>query len=388
MGLGPLDWLDSMSWGKSIRRMGEGTPAERASMRSHGIMGVSMPSGMDPDQQTVMAIVAEHAFRDGSMFDPMKARQNGIDQNAAFSAMKWLRNGSQVFDFEAALADELMDTDVDDVPVNDVVLPYESIYIRLRSTATDASGTPYDGFLVERRENDVATMIGVTPIMRQGRGCRAVMLSILPYGEGLTVAEAIAAEAARLANPNNPIQIGGMERPVAASVADAIGGVDGMNDAQSISRSMNDMRDAVLSIEAVMPFIVNALLYIDSCRSHIRRGWPTGAPDKIAARAIAAPKGATKARDTLIRANWREAHLCTLQAEIDSGSVIGDPSERPDRCGPRAHWRRGHWRMQVHGPARSLRRRIRIRPTMIGTKRNVPEHRRYGVMTASGCEAA
>jgi hypothetical protein len=32
------------------------------------------------------------------------------------------------------------------------------------------------------------------------------------------------------------------------------------------------------------------------------------------------------------------------------------------------HWRRGHWRMQVHGPGNTLRKRIRIKPVMINKK--------------------
>lgn len=32
------------------------------------------------------------------------------------------------------------------------------------------------------------------------------------------------------------------------------------------------------------------------------------------------------------------------------------------------HWRRGHWRNQVHGPARSLRKLIWVMPVVVGSK--------------------
>lgn len=35
------------------------------------------------------------------------------------------------------------------------------------------------------------------------------------------------------------------------------------------------------------------------------------------------------------------------------------------RAGPRAHWRRGHWRNQAYGPQLSLRKLIWIRPTLV-----------------------
>jgi hypothetical protein len=288
MGLGPLDWLDGKSWGRSVRRLGEGTPSDRSSVRPRGLFNVSMPAVLSHDEQTIMTIMAEHAYMDRSMMDPAKANQVGIDHNAGVSAMKWLRSGAQVFDFEAALADELMDTDVDDVPASEVLLPYDCIYIRLRTAAADPSGAPYDGFLVERRQNEETAAIGVTPIMRVGRECRAAVLSTLHCRDGLTVAQALAGEADRLKNPSNRIHFGGMERSVSASAADAMIGANGMDQTDPVSKSMSGMRDGILSIEAVMPFIVNAVLYIDSCRNHIRRGWPTGAPEKIAADVIAA----------------------------------------------------------------------------------------------------
>jgi hypothetical protein len=45
----------------------------------------------------------------------------------------------------------------------------------------------------------------------------------------------------------------------------------------------------------------------------------------------------------------------------------GPDSESPSECGAprRPHWRRGHWKMQAHGPQRSLRKRIFIRPTLV-----------------------
>jgi hypothetical protein len=39
-------------------------------------------------------------------------------------------------------------------------------------------------------------------------------------------------------------------------------------------------------------------------------------------------------------------------------SSKGDSPRRP-------HWRRGHWKMHAHGPQRSMRKRIFIRPTLV-----------------------
>lgn len=384
MGLGPLDWLDSHRWGRAVRTLAEGSQAaaDRVWVDTHGFMSsinMQLPDALDQYEKTVIGLVTEDAYMRGAVFDRSLMAQTGIDQNAAISVMKWLQTGAQTFDFEGALADELMETEVGDVPMNDVVLPYSSIYIRLRNSATDENGLRYDGFLVERRESPISSMIGVTPIKRQGKEYVASMLCCLPYGEDQTVADALLGEVRRLGAGNTPIMVGGTNVKMSASLVH-LAMPSGGNNGYTVTQGLQNMKEAVLTLDAILPLIVNTLLYIDSCRSHIRKGWPTGAPDKIAARAIAAPVGATKARDTLIRANWREAHLCTLQAEIEAGGVIGEMNPVQDLAARRTHWRRGHWRMQVHGPARSLRRRMRIRATIVGRRGAVTaEDRKYGV---------
>ena len=208
------------------------------------------------------------------------------------------------------------------------------------------------------------------------------MLSILAYADGASVGDAIANEIRRLGSNDNRVLVG-KTIEVPSGLADVVmpqGGYPGHKTKDIYA----DMAKALVSLDAITPLIVNALLYIDTCRSHIRKGWPEGAPDKIAARALTAPKGATKARDTLLRANWREAHLCTLDAEIEAGAVVGNPNPDADRLGRRTHWRRGHWRMQVHGPANSLRKRMRIRATIVGRTPGAPaEDRKYRVGAAS-----
>jgi len=46
--------------------------------------------------------------------------------------------------------------------------------------------------------------------------------------------------------------------------------------------------------------------------------------------------------------------------------LSGDKSGTGTHASPRLHWRRGHFRMQVHGPRRSFRKQIWIEPTLVG----------------------
>lgn len=48
-----------------------------------------------------------------------------------------------------------------------------------------------------------------------------------------------------------------------------------------------------------------------------------------------------------------------------------------DGKSPSPHWRRGHWRMQRHGPNNSLRKRILIKATFVGQRNLLPENTVY-----------
>ena len=48
------------------------------------------------------------------------------------------------------------------------------------------------------------------------------------------------------------------------------------------------------------------------------------------------------------------------------GSEVADTFGRAAAGSVRPHWRRGHWRWQAHGAALALRKRILIKPVMVG----------------------
>jgi hypothetical protein len=49
--------------------------------------------------------------------------------------------------------------------------------------------------------------------------------------------------------------------------------------------------------------------------------------------------------------------------ELDAGK----PQQGATGLSRRIHWRRGHWRMQPYGPESALRRRIWIKPMLVGS---------------------
>lgn len=378
MGIGPLDWADAMPWGAQMHILGTGTPAEQAQVQPRGLIGIGAMPGIAPHTLKMITIINEHSLLSGEMMRP-GAGNGGAELNAASSCIEWMRCGSQVFDFERDLAKELADTDVDDVQVSEIQLPYETFYLRFGGGVLDGMDRPLDGLLVERRQTDIP-MLGITPFRRHAGKVVVDTMCVFPLEGNATVVAAIDKEVARTADPRSGRSVvAGVEVSNALIVNSGFGRIG-----QGVEVGLAAMHDSTKRLRTILPLVVNALLYIDGCRAHISRGWPQGAPDKLAAKAAKAIRAETRARDTLLRGNWREVHICTLEAEERSGGAVGALMNAADQAAPRSHFRRAHWRRQPYGPANSLRRRVRIRAALVGrgpVKPGAP--RRYDVQEKS-----
>lgn len=85
--------------------------------------------------------------------------------------------------------------------------------------------------------------------------------------------------------------------------------------------------------------------------------WPEGAPARLVQRCGAgSPKECARAFSKLWSLGWVQVRRV--------GRDFAARFARPE--GIAAHWRRGHWRNQAHGPGFSLRKLIWIWPTMVG----------------------
>lgn len=350
MGIAPLDWIDQHGWGKSLRTLGEGSQAERAKIQLQGIFEIPRDPGSSVEAATLCEIMYEHHYLAGL---PMKATTElTTTMNAAVACLEWLQCGAQTFDFERALMKELAETDIDDVGVDEIHVPYRLFYLRFAGSVLDSLDRPLDGLLVERRSMAENFLI-MNPVRRLNGRVIVDAMCIFSLSGKRTVRESVEDE------------IRTVEAASAATEArDTMSGSAAADLCNGIAESTKQLR-------TLLPLVVNALLYVDGCRSHIGRGWASGTPGKLAERVDANPN-ATRARDTLLRANWRRAHLCTLDAEAAADAVRGEGLSNEQREAVRTHWRRGHWRRQAHGPGGSLRKRIRIRATIVGRSKTQP----------------
>ena len=111
-------------------------------------------------------------------------------------------------------------------------------------------------------------------------------------------------------------------------------------------------------LRAALPLVMNGLFYLESLeRHHTHVPGRDTPPDLLAQWNNASPDRRRRLRSQLTREGYSIVSL--VGSEYDH---LG-PSATRGASSP--HWRRGHWRMQPHGPGRTLRKRVRIAPQFI-----------------------
>lgn len=102
-----------------------------------------------------------------------------------------------------------------------------------------------------------------------------------------------------------------------------------------------------------------ALAYAQAYPEDSREDWQEGTPAKWVQKAALPGKEGPRSESKLRAMGfWRVRR-------VGDEFEAADKAQRQGHVGPSAHWRKGHWRNQAHGPQLSLRKLIWIRPVRV-----------------------
>lgn len=342
--LAPMLWLDQMPYGRLIRTFcKEGPSSPQMTSYLNSISHVSNRDGMLHHDIQRVAIV------EMSRIDEKGEEKAGPDmvKNAIVSSDIAIFHmyGRQVVHLDEALAEELGQTDVDDVPPSEVRLPHTAFYLTFGGAAAVAAGLgDVQGLLVTSESGDPTYMNITAMRMEDGRAV-AVDTGYLDLRVGETMAECLAdaEEDVRLSDPTRDEPVDAHKR------GNMIHEGFKLYNANQLA-GMRRLRQA-------MRLLVNAILYMDSAGAGRRRGWHPDTPRDLAMRADGST-GAAKTEQRLAREGWTRITIMTLE----DGATVQDAGTGAMR---RTHWRRGHWRRQRHGAGNALIKRVRIRPVRV-----------------------
>lgn len=340
-GLAPMRWLDSMPYGKIMRRFADEGP-QSPSLRNHlHAIGEIVKSDnlLQHDLQKVAVVELSRLEKhEGKKLDTDMVMNAIVSADVAiFHAY-----GRQVFHLDHDLVDELCHTDVDDVPCDLVKIPHLSFYLSFENPPLGSGTEDIQGYLITSAEN-TPTYLQITAMRMKNGAAEAVDVAYLDLGVHDIIKNALAEARSELPDLD-PTR----ERP-----ADW----DSRRNLIYEGFQLYAQKQAagIRRLEASLRLIINALLYISTSPPQ-KRGWHPQAPNELAIK-TEGQTGASKAEQQLVRDGWTRVNLLSLQHD-------GDRLEEGQGA-RRGHRRRGHWRNQRFGPQLSLSRVLWIRPVYV-----------------------
>lgn len=292
-------------------------------------------------------LVDEPEHRQLGVLSEMMAHSEGsFEMGGAFSTMLFLRNRlapQPHFRFDDSLVHMLELSDIaDDVPVSMLTLPFPRFYLELGSDRSVACQVPnptsglhtLEGAYFEYGDSDV-----------KGPGV-FVMLTGSPLGHQDALDDATCSMFIPTSEPDRPLR-------------------DALKETRALSGALAQSAGLRPAPQEYVPYeidglmlLVKALLYLNLPQAKQTRRF-----DRTKATQDALAKKNPAKRAKALSQAQRLADVIVVQSTLAEETAV--PSMASGR-GVRAHWRRGHYRMQRHGVGLALQKLIFMRPMLIG----------------------
>lgn len=286
--------------------------------------------------------------------------------------------GKVIFDVSKALTRALLITDARDIPCGEVDLPAPSCYFHFGGgLGADIDGQEVEGAFVTRAGDRL--MIDLVP-----RGFGSPFFTMVPSGEALIgvpidmsdpqklITNALHDSIENVMRRNSEVmeRAAAMERQIEAEYGQIV----------KVPSPVHDLAKNEPLLRKVLSLVINAVFYLEAEPEDCVDGWDSDAPQDVVKKLqLAAKPGAIRTlENTLLKAGYTKVRIVGRRF---AGSVEAAAIERATESGRQLspHFRRGHFRAQVHGPQRSLRKRIFVAPVLVNAGLGEPLGRVYAV---------
>lgn len=280
--------------------------------------------------------------------------------------------GREIFDVPPRLADMFALSDCDDIQLAQVRTPYVAQYVHfgLREDLEMAPGWRCDGAYVLAANGCMTVRLTTMPsdpaelMDWRVRAEPVVVFNFEAADQQLDVGTAVDTAVARSIQHLRSEAAGapGMqeEANAAAQQLGLPGGIKVVSAERAAQESAEILRTREMGHRA-LSLVVNALCYLTAYPDDVEHRWPKTAPPGLLEQLEGGTPGRRKrAEQQLHSEGFSKIRLCGRafrsghgsQSVVDMGSV-------------RSHWRRGHFRSQVHGQGRQLRKLVWIMPVLV-----------------------
>lgn len=344
-----------------------------------------------PQMQEIMQAIYEEDGRKSmdyprlwkeSLPSPSLALEAALDLGTAYG--RFVQAGRQILDFPPTLIEMLGSTDVDDIPLDAIKLPYAAqyLYCGLQESLELSPGWLVDGAYVESRGEDGDIRFTLTTVPRVREHSRHWYVIPEPtytqdfvqdfrHMDLATAMDTVLADRLHTLQQKRAKSDSDITRE-AQAVLGASGdslptGLQVVDVSSSMAQVRLDQEGERFPIyQAAMRLVVNALCYVTAYPDDIATVWPQGTPESLKAKANGGKgKEVQWAKSKLAALGYVPVHICGQRVEVErTRAGMGSGQGHPE-----SHWRRGHWRNQPHGVGRALRKLIWMMPIWVGAKR-------------------
>lgn len=289
----------------------------------------------------------------------------------------YVRAGSAIYDIPAALLERFKQTDVDDVPLSQLKLPYPALYVYFGPQADLAwyEGWPVEGAYIVETGGLLQVCLTCSPpdVQAYHRSTQAYEPKFnfafsaekMRLNAGLAIDELVAARAKELRD-----EMSGntdFARSMAELNAAGLGAVN--KQATNAAREMALLPRKHAALSGALKLIVNSLSYLTAYPEDSEEQWSEGAPPALLQRLSSDRlKVRRKAHSELLQHGHTLVRLAgkRFRANTVPGSI------QLEGEAAKATWVRGHWVNQAYGPKWMLRRLRWKMPFVRGTDKGQP----------------
>lgn len=316
---------------------------------------VASRDGLAASEHYLVDAVGKDAMRTGaSVADLMEGTALSQEMAAAQTYAQFMLDGAFVYDVAPKLGQALHASDTDELCISQLHLPAHSFYLHFgRSDIRLNDAWPLEGLFVLPSPRSWRLILCARRTAGPGswfnRPGETHLLRIPPECFNMPFPEAVASalkidaqdiEMARARISRHPQE--GLLPPSLKGVADTALELNELN--------QTALRDALV-------WAGNALAYLTAYPEDARRDWQPGSPASMVEKANRPGKEGERAASKMTSMGFWNATVVGAAFDLASGDAAGSSVS--------AHWRRGHWRHQAHGPAMSLRKLVWIRPMRV-----------------------
>ncbi|MEP6672519.1 MAG: hypothetical protein ABJF10_25370 [Chthoniobacter sp.] len=331
-----------------------------------------------PDYEAILNVRRREANAHMLAFDrvgrPRDMALFNTDTNSTMAAYMHRAHGGAIYIIPERLVEEFHHTDCSEVRVGDIKLPFASVFLKF---------TPPEAVWLEENARVDGCYIG-----KQGDEFLFTLTSRLDgvdYEKSLSVACMDSIFALHISTSDLELQVNsGVQLGIEAFLRDnepptenfsseverpdgTIARVEDIR-ARSRRRRIERFRSQEPAFRACLNIIVNAACFITFRPDDVSDAWE-GEPSPVVLAAAATAGETRRSRDRKLGAvhkietgDFTRVKICGRDLFSDAARTEGGGA---DGKSPRAHWRRGHWRRQRHGPGLSLIVLRWIRPTIV-----------------------